>query len=103
MMADKNRTLSEQQIEKYIQDKLTITFIGHSLGGMVLPMYILNQKRKQQPHYVTHSILLSPAGLLEHSPVVVALSFGWFVKHIVSKITDHVAVPSILIDAMQKL
>jgi hypothetical protein len=70
---------------------------------MVLPMYLIHQKLKRKPHYITHSVLLSPAGILKNSPAFVALSLGWFVKNILGRISDHVAVPNIFIDAMQKI
>ena len=34
--------LTEQLIEEDIKSKLSITFIGHSLGGMTLPMYVIH-------------------------------------------------------------
>ena len=90
-------------MQAIIDEKLTITFVGHSLGGMVLPMYVIQQKLRGKPHHLTHAILLSPAGLLKNSPIIVPMVFGWFVKNFVSKITNHIAVPSIFIDVMQKL
>jgi hypothetical protein len=41
--------------------------------------------------------------LLKHSPKVVGLGFGWIFSKLVSKLTSHIAVPSIIIEAMQKL
>lgn len=35
--------MSDEEIVKEIKSKLTITYIGHSLGGMTLPMYIIKQ------------------------------------------------------------
>lgn len=40
--ADIQNRLSDKEIEAYIESKLNITFVGHSLGGMVLPMYLIN-------------------------------------------------------------
>jgi predicted alpha/beta hydrolase len=40
-----NPEMSEEEISSYIKRRLTISFVGHSLGGMVLPMYIINQRR----------------------------------------------------------
>ena len=34
--------LSDDAIDLEIKDKLKITYIGHSLGGMTLPMYIIH-------------------------------------------------------------
>mmetsp|Transcript_34571 Transcript_34571/g.33782 ORF Transcript_34571/g.33782 Transcript_34571/m.33782 type:complete len:198 (+) Transcript_34571:848-1441(+) len=58
----------ENLSEEEIKSKLTITYIGHSLGGMVLPPYIINSNIKKQDHHLTHAILLSPAGLHLNHP-----------------------------------
>ena len=34
--------MTDQEIEDDIESKLKITYIGHSLGGMVLPIYIIS-------------------------------------------------------------
>lgn len=34
--------MTSEQIQSEIEHKLTINYIGHSLGGMVLPMYVIN-------------------------------------------------------------
>ena len=33
---------TQEEIEKVIKEKLKITYVGHSLGGMVLPMYLIH-------------------------------------------------------------
>ena len=38
----KDSQLSDEEITKEISEKLKITYIGHSLGGMVLPMYVIH-------------------------------------------------------------
>ena len=35
---------------------------------------------------------------MKHASTTIALTFGWFVKHFVSKVTDHVALPDICVD-----
>ena len=35
--------MSDEEIENEIREKLQITYIGHSLGGMTLLMYLVNQ------------------------------------------------------------
>ena len=35
-------SLSHAQIRELVSSKISITFIGHSLGGMVLPMYLIH-------------------------------------------------------------
>ena len=34
--------ISDIEIAKIIAKKLKITYVGHSLGGMVLPMYLIH-------------------------------------------------------------
>ena len=36
--------ISNTEIAAMIAKKLKITYVGHSLGGMVLPMYLIHQK-----------------------------------------------------------
>ncbi len=66
-------------------------------------MYLIHQKIQRKRHNISHAILLSPAGLLKHSPFLVGGGFGWFSSKILSKFTSHVAIPSIAIEAMQKI
>lgn len=91
--------LSEEEIVSQIKEKLTITYIGHSLGGMVLPMYVIHQNLQKQPHYLTNAILLSPAGLHDNSPSQVTLP-GYVFYYGVSKLISHIAMPNIAIDCI---
>ncbi len=42
--------------------KLRITYIGHSMGGMTLPIYLISKAIKKEPHGLYQAILMSPAG-----------------------------------------
>ena len=42
LKAESHGVYSDEDIYKIIDQKLKITFIGHSLGGMVLPMYLIH-------------------------------------------------------------
>ncbi len=44
LKSESEGALSDEDIYKIIDEKLKITFVGHSLGGMVLPMYLIHQK-----------------------------------------------------------
>lgn len=37
----KNSMMSDEELNQIIKSKLTITYVGHSLGGMTLPMYLI--------------------------------------------------------------
>jgi len=45
-----------------VSKKLKITYVGHSLGGMLLPMYIIYSKLENRDHKLSKAISLSPAG-----------------------------------------
>eukprot|EP00347_Sterkiella_histriomuscorum_P015983 403354949 len=94
--------LSDEDIIKDIESKLTITYVGHSLGGMTLLMYIINQRIKRQPHYLTNAILLSPAGIHTNAPAEIGIS-GWIFTHILSKFMSHVAIPRGVVSLLQKV
>jgi len=36
--------------EQEVRDKLRITYVGHSMGGMTLPIYLISKARKNEPH-----------------------------------------------------
>ncbi|CDW78671.1 ab-hydrolase associated lipase region containing protein [Stylonychia lemnae] len=94
--------LSEEEIIKDIESRLTITYVGHSLGGMTLPMYIINQRIRQRPHYLTNAILLSPAGIHTNAPIEVGIT-GWIFTHILAKLISHVAIPKSVVSVFQKI
>lgn len=43
--------------------------MGHSLGGASLLIYIVMQRLKNKPHYISRLVLLTPAGFLKTSPI----------------------------------
>ena len=65
---------------------------------MVLPMYIINQRIMDRPHYLNHAILLSPAGIHTNAPIEVGIT-GWLFTHIFARFFDHVAFPTALVGA----
>lgn len=85
-----------------ILKRLEITYIGHSMGGMTLSMYVIWQRLRNRPHYLNKAILLSPAGIHFNVPLPVK-TFGWIFTNVLNKVTDHLAVPNILIDCFSKL
>ena len=54
------------------------------------------------PHHLNNAILLSPAGIHHHIPLPV-YCFGWFFHHVISKFVDHVALPNIVVDCLNKV
>ncbi|CDW77487.1 ab-hydrolase associated lipase region containing protein [Stylonychia lemnae] len=94
--------MTDDEITKDIDSKLTITYIGHSLGGMTLPMYVIHQKLRNRPHYLNKAILLSPAGIHSQIPLIVK-TFGWIFCNIVPKFIDHLALPNVVIDCANKI
>jgi len=71
-------------IENIVRQKLKITYIGHSLGGMILPMYISLMKRQKEDHYLSKAILLSPCGTNFHANWMILLF-----AHMCTKVTPH--------------
>lgn len=87
-----------------VRAKLRITFIGHSMGGMTLPIYLISKARKNEPSGLYQAILMSPAGFHTKSRVTPYLDLiGRFMVHGLAKVTDHFAVPQIMIDLATKL
>mmetsp|Transcript_24675 Transcript_24675/g.38383 ORF Transcript_24675/g.38383 Transcript_24675/m.38383 type:complete len:122 (+) Transcript_24675:1500-1865(+) len=73
------RGLSDIEIKKLVRAKLKITYIGHSLGGMILPMYLVYSKMLGREDNLLHkSILLSPAGTHFHANWLINLVGQYF-------------------------
>ena len=87
---------------KDIEDKLTITYVGHSLGGMTLPMYIINQKIRKEKHYLSNAILLSPAGIHDNCPRFVH-TCGAFFYYVLYHLINHIAIPNLVVDIISKV
>jgi triacylglycerol esterase/lipase EstA (alpha/beta hydrolase family) len=39
-----------EMTEESVRAKLRITYIGHSMGGMTLPIYLISKALKKEPH-----------------------------------------------------
>lgn len=77
-----------------VQQKLRITYIGHSMGGMTLPIYLISKARKNEPSGLYQAILMSPAGFHSKERVTPYLDIvGRLIVFGLAKITDHFAVP----------
>ena len=61
-------------------------------------MYVIHQRIKKQPHYLTNAVLLSPAGIHTHAPVEIGIT-GWIFKHIISRFISHMALPNFIVGA----
>jgi hypothetical protein len=64
---DECANLNNKEIRNLVRSKLKITYIGHSLGGMLLSMYIIYSKLRNLDHYLSSAILLSPCGTHFHA------------------------------------
>ena len=81
-----------------MNNTLKITYVGHSLGGMTLLMYLIHKKRQENsPHYINHAILLSPAGFHGASSNAIK-GISWFFSKIVSLFVDRIACPEEVIN-----
>ena len=85
-----------------LEDEIKITYVGHSLGGMTLMMYLIHQKIDKKPHYLNQAILLSPAGFHEETSLSIKI-IAWLATNVAAKLTDHIALPDYIIDLIQKL
>ena len=81
---------------------MKITFIGHSLGGMLLPMYVVFSKLMNRDHHLSKAILLSPAGTHYHANWVIKL-FGQVTTYLMPIFTDGVCIPDFLMTFAHKL
>ena len=94
--------LSQEEIEQLVRKKIKITYIGHSLGGMLLPMYLVLAGRNQEDHYLTKAILLSPAGTHFHANWFIK-AFGLVCCNFMPWFTDGVGMPEIVMKIGLKL
>jgi len=95
--------MTDQQIRKFVRSKLKITYIGHSLGGMILPMYVVYSKLLKRPdHFLSKAILLSPAGTHFHANWVIKI-IGQFFTYFAPLYTTNTHFPEYLLFGLQKL
>ena len=95
-------TLSEDEIEKVVRSKLKITYVGHSLGGMLLSMYVIFSKLLKREHYLSKAILLSPCGTHFHGNWCIEL-FGKTCVYVVPWVAKGIAIPDCLMMTVSKL
>ena len=96
--------LGDADLEAEIRNKIKITYVGHSMGGMTLPMYLINMALCKIDHHLTQAILISPAGIHTQGRVSLYLDFiGNFFYRILPLFVDHVALPDCMVALLQKL
>ena len=92
------------EIEAYLREKIKITYVGHSMGGMTLPIYIIHSFMAGKQHHLSQAILLSPAGIHTKERVTNYMHYiGIFFYKILPLICDHVALPDFMISLIQKM
>jgi alpha-beta hydrolase superfamily lysophospholipase len=60
-----------EELRAEIISKLKITYIGHSMGGMTLSVYVIKRRLANLPHHLNRAALLSPAGFHENAPLFI--------------------------------
>jgi hypothetical protein len=74
------------------------------MGGMVLPIYLINKSRKNSPHNLHQAILMSPAGFHSQGRITPYLHYiGKFFCGVLPLFTDHFSVPDWIIGPALKL
>ena len=53
---------TDEELEQEIMKRLNITYVGHSMGGKMLPIYVIERKIAKKPHYLNEAVLMAPAG-----------------------------------------
>lgn len=82
----------EEEIERELDKRLKINYVGHSLGGLTLFLYLIHKKKMQEKHYLNSAILLSPAGFHKESSLNFRLS-NWFAAKVLSNFIKCIAFP----------
>ena len=96
--------LSNEEISIEVRQQLRITYVGHSMGGMTLPMYIIQSNMKNKPHFINQAILMSPAGFHTLGRVTPYMHYiGIMFYHIIPALVDHIALPEFMIGLISKL
>ena len=44
--------LTEEELDDIIRAKIKITYVGHSMGGMTLPIYVITSNTAGKPHHI---------------------------------------------------
>mmetsp|Transcript_39896 Transcript_39896/g.52211 ORF Transcript_39896/g.52211 Transcript_39896/m.52211 type:complete len:95 (-) Transcript_39896:829-1113(-) len=89
---------SEDEIEQEVRAKIRITYCGHSMGGMTLPIYLIHSNSTGRPHHLSQAVLLSPAGIHTWDRVTYYMHFiGIFFYYLLPMLFDHIALPEWMI------
>ena len=48
-----NSLPSQKEIETEVRSKIRITYVGHSMGGMTLPMYLIHSNKVGKDHGIS--------------------------------------------------
>ena len=96
--------VSEEEIESEVRANIRITYMGHSMGGMTLPIYVIHSNTTGKPHHLSQAILLSPAGIHTRERVTNYMHYiGLFFYYLLPMVTSHVALPDFVRRLLQKL
>ena len=94
----------DEEIASEVRSKIRITYVGHSMGGMTLPIYVIHSNRVGRNHGLSQAVLLSPAGIHTKERVTYYMHFiGLFFYYVLPMLFDHVALPGWMIGLIQKL
>ncbi|TNV82260.1 hypothetical protein FGO68_gene16730 [Halteria grandinella] len=93
---------SKDQLERDLDKRLKITFVGHSLGGLTLFMYLIKKREQSLPHYINNAILLSPAGF-HHETSAYLKFYNWLGASILPFLSHSISFPTYLIELIQKV
>ena len=103
-LGDYLSSMTEVELEQEVKQLIKITYVGHSMGGMTLPMYVINSKTHDKPHHLSQAILISPAGFHSHGRVTPYMHYiGNIFYHVLPLLFDHVALPDLMIGLLSKL
>ena len=83
-----------EEVRDLILKKLKITYIGHSMGGLSLTVYVIKSRLENKPHYLSKAILLSPAGVHENAPRFIFI-MGWLFDNILKNFISGIGFPAI--------
>jgi pimeloyl-ACP methyl ester carboxylesterase len=96
--------LSDAELASEVRQLIKITYVGHSMGGMTLPMYVINSKVRGKPHHLSKAILISPAGFHSHGKVTPYIHYiGEVLCNLLPLFFDHIALPDQMIGLISKL
>ena len=99
----KRMGLTNSQLKDEIRAKIKLTFVGHSLGGVVLPIYLLHCKTNDLEHSVAQAVLISPEKCRIWDSVTRSMRciVFLFIKR-AQKLLDKLALPRWMISAKDR-